>query len=72
MGDTNGWHEWSKHVLKELERLNTCYEKLNDRLNKIQESVTILKVKAGIWGAVGGLATLALALGVYIVKALLD
>tara|TARA_Y100000310_G_C20428327_1_gene690162 strand:+ start:278 stop:598 length:321 start_codon:yes stop_codon:yes gene_type:complete len=25
---TNGWKEWSKHVLKELERLNDNYESL--------------------------------------------
>jgi len=24
----NGWNEWSKHVLAELKRLNTCYETL--------------------------------------------
>jgi len=26
-GQTNGWHEWSKFVLKELERLNMNQEK---------------------------------------------
>ena len=24
--ETNGWNEWSRHVLKELERLNENYE----------------------------------------------
>lgn len=26
--ENNGWNEWSKHVLKELERLNNNYESL--------------------------------------------
>ena len=28
MGDSNGWGEWSKHVLIELERLNNNMEAL--------------------------------------------
>ena len=27
----NGWNEWSRHVLKELERLNFSVEKVNYR-----------------------------------------
>jgi predicted DNA binding CopG/RHH family protein len=26
----NGWNEWSRFVLKELERLNVCYKELQD------------------------------------------
>ena len=36
---TNGWNEWSKHVLKELERLNTNYESLHDKIDSIKEDV---------------------------------
>ena len=32
--EKNGWNEWSKFVLKELERLNTCYERLDEKLDK--------------------------------------
>ena len=28
--ETNGWNEWSRHVLKELERLNENYESLRN------------------------------------------
>lgn len=53
MGD--GWEEWSRYVLKELERLNSCYEGMNKRLTKMLVEITTLKVKAGMWGAIGAL-----------------
>ena len=37
--DTNGWNEWSKHVLKELERLNQNYESLNNKIDGIRTDV---------------------------------
>lgn len=51
----NGWNEWSKHVLKELERLNQNYESLNNKIDSIKTDVSeeiseirndITKVKA--------------------------
>ena len=79
----NGWNEWSRHVLAELERLSDCYEKLEVKvdnglrdvetkaenhkkelmaeLEKLQLSMAaekvdlaVLKVKAGLWGALAG------------------
>ena len=29
----NGWSEWSKYVLKELERLNDCYKSMDEKLD---------------------------------------
>lgn len=52
---TNGWEVWSKHVITELERLNNCYEKLDDKIDKLVVDVAMLKVKAGAWGGVTGL-----------------
>lgn len=57
MSDTsnlNGWREWSKYVLKELERNNADHEKILVQLNVMQNEITALKVKAGIWGFIGG------------------
>jgi len=51
----NGWNEWSRHVLAELERLNDCYEKLDTKLTDIRSDVIILKTKAGLFGAGAGL-----------------
>lgn len=50
----NGWNEWSKHVLAELERLNECYNGVNSQLQKIHVEIAMLKVKSGMWGAIGG------------------
>lgn len=50
----NGWHEWGKYVLKELERLNDCYEEQMKLIQAIQIDVAMLKVKAGIWDALAG------------------
>lgn len=51
----NGWDRWSKHIIAELDRLNTCYEKLDDKIDKLTVEVAMLKVKAGMWGGVTGL-----------------
>ena len=48
------WEEWSKFVLKELERLNDNIEKLIERLSALETNVTILNVKSGAWGILGG------------------
>jgi len=62
MSQPNGWNEWSKFVLKELERLNSCYDKLDEKASEIQTEIAMLKVKSGIWGAIGGIASIAIVL----------
>lgn len=54
MSGTNGWDEWSKYVLKELERLNTCMVQIDGNIKKLSIDIAMLKVKAGIWGVIGG------------------
>jgi hypothetical protein len=51
----NGWNEWSKYVLKELERLNLCYEALDGKTDDIKEVLVAMKVKMGFIGGVAGL-----------------
>lgn len=67
-GHTNGWDEWGRHVLKELERLNECdtdqWKEIND--NKV--NIAMLKVKAGAWGFLAGAIPGVLALIWFIVK----
>ncbi len=64
----NGWQEWSKYVLKELERLNACYLSIDKRMQQTALEVAMLKVKAGVWGAVGGAIPIGLGLMVWLVK----
>lgn len=35
----NGWNEWSRHVLKELERLNDKYENLREINEEIKNEI---------------------------------
>lgn len=60
--ERNGWHEWGRHVLKELERLNECYENQQKAAQATQVEIAMLKVKAGVWGLLAGAipATIAL------------
>jgi chromosome segregation ATPase len=39
----NGWNEWSKHVLKELERLNTSIGETKEDILKVRENVLTFK-----------------------------
>lgn len=41
----NGWREWSKHVLKELERLSSSYETLDKKIDKINGKMTMMMIK---------------------------
>lgn len=59
------WDEWRQHILLELKRLNTNLEKIESDIvsdrQKVWEAIiaiqTELKLKAGIYGAVGGVVT---------------
>jgi len=53
--NNNGWGEWGKYVLKELERLNDCYEEQQKIMQQIQVEIVTLKVKSSIWGGIAGL-----------------
>jgi len=55
----NGWAEWSKFVLKELERLNNCYEKLDSKVGRLETKINNLYMKLG---AVSGTVALVVSL----------
>ena len=65
---SNGWNEWSKHVLAELRRLNTCMEKIETEMSNLRSDIAVLKVKAGLWGAAAGAAPTAIAVLWYLVS----
>ncbi len=50
----DGWQEWGKHVLTELERHSGGLEKVDDSLSEIKVEIGKLQVKSGLWGAVAG------------------
>jgi len=68
MSENNGWNEWSKHVLLELERLNECYDKLDIKTNKLFTEIATLKVKSGVWGLIGGAIPVGIGLVILIIR----
>lgn len=59
----NGWQEWGKFVLKELDRMNTNYEKMNGKLHvmelQLAQLETKFNIKSGIWGLIAGMIPVA-------------
>jgi len=60
----NGWQQWSNHVLKELDRLNSGMLTMNNELTQLRIEIAMLKVKSGIWGAIGACVPIAIAIAV--------
>ncbi len=54
-GQLNGWAQWGKYVVKELERLNNRYERLELKLDSIDNRLA--KVERLAW-LLGGLVAL--------------
>ena len=50
----NGWKEWGKHVLAEIERLAIDTKSLHCKVDQLGKDVAKLKIKAGIWGVAAG------------------
>jgi len=68
----NEWEQWSVYVLKELERLNDCYSSLDTKVNKISTDIATLKsevrMKGGVWGALGAMVPICIILLIWLVK----
>ena len=62
------WSMWSKHVLRELERLNSCYLTLDEKLSNMNVELAKLKVKSGVWGFAAGAIPVIVTLLVWLVK----
>lgn len=69
MPDTNGWNEWGKHVLAELERQNGLIEALRRSTARIETEIALLKLKAGFWGALAGAVPAVMAIAIVIWRA---
>jgi len=64
----NGWNEYSRLVLTELERLNDNYESLRNGIVEIKVDIAKLQVKSGVWGLVGGGVSVLVTILVLLVK----
>ncbi len=59
---SNGWIEYRRLVLSELERLNEGQEETRDEVRAIRTDIATLKVKSGLWGAAAGVIPAAIAI----------
>jgi uncharacterized protein (UPF0303 family) len=54
----NGWSEWSRHVLAELERLDASYHEMSVEMARMRESITRLeerlRISSAFFGVLGG------------------
>jgi len=66
--DSNDWPKWSMYVLEELKRQNTCVEHIKKTQNEHSVDLAMLKVRAGIWGLLGGAVPAALMLVYWMLK----
>lgn len=60
--ETNGWGEYKREVLYRLVELKEDLEALSERIGKIESEIVNMKIKSGLWGALG--ASLPIALGI--------
>lgn len=63
MKDNNGWSEYEKLVLSELERHNMLIEHVRKDISIIQTEIAQLKIKSGLWGMLGAAIPIAMAMG---------
>ena len=64
----NGWNEWSRHVLAELERLNDKSDDLSKEMKDVQIKLATLKERASIWGAISGAIVLSIGMIIQFIK----
>lgn len=60
----NGWTQYQKLVLAELERHSSYLEDLKKHISRLEIEIATLKVKSGVWGLVGGLIPVLIAIGI--------
>ena len=79
MKEEDGWKEWSIYVLKELERLDGCVDKIDEDIEKIEEKITKSKIsfcvfkkemtlKASIWSLISGAVPVLILIAIYCLK----
>jgi hypothetical protein len=55
MADDNGWSKYEKMVIEKLDDHDDKFNGIEDKLTQIQVDIATLKVKAGVWGGIGGM-----------------
>lgn len=64
----NGWQEYQRLVLHELKAHTDTLSDFGKEQTAMKVEIGMLKVKAGLWGLLGGLVPVALALAAKIIQ----
>lgn len=67
----NGWDKWGAHIQTELGRLADESVKHTEQFGKIREDIAGLKVKATVWGLLGGAVPVVIGLAIYLIRELI-
>jgi len=78
----NGWDEWKRYVLGELKRVSdeqTDMRKENvaqhvailSSISDLKSDLSALKVKAGVWGLIGGAIPVSIGLLIWVFESVL-
>ncbi len=62
MAENNGWSKYEKMVIDKLDDHDDKFNGIEDKLTQIQVDIATLKVKAGVWGGIGGLIPVVIAI----------
>jgi len=55
MTENNGWSKYEKMVIDKLDDHDDKFNGIEEKLTQIQIDIATLKVKAGVWGGIGGM-----------------
>ena len=65
MAENNSWSQYEKLVLNKLD--NERFVDIEQKLTQIQVDIATLKVKATVWGGIGGLIPVVVAMVMFYV-----
>ena len=60
--DGNGWSIYEKLVMDKLDEHDARFGNVEEMLTQVRVDIATLKVKAGLWGGIGGLIPVVIAL----------
>jgi len=66
--NSEGWDTYARLVLNKLEDHDNLLNEINKELTLIRVEISMLKVKSGVWGLVGGLIPVTIAVIVAILR----
>ena len=66
--ESGEWNKLTYHTKEELKRLSLCVTDLYEKNTANAIDIATLKVKAGVWGAIGALIPICVVLGILLIK----